>query len=111
MTDDLKELARLYGVQTAYDDAMGQHREAAPEPLLAILAALDAQVEGMADVPEALRARRAELAAELLPPVLVAWEGALAIDLRLDGGDGGSIACHVDLEDGGRKAWLFEPAA
>ena len=44
-------------------------------------------------------------------PVLVAWEGGLALDLRLDGGDGGSIACHVDLEDGGRKAWLFEPAA
>jgi 4-alpha-glucanotransferase len=110
--DDLRELARLYGVQIAYQDAMGQHREASPESLLAVLAALDAPVEGMGDVLEALLARREELAASLLEPVVVAWEGGpLALDLRLGSEDGSSIACHVDLEDGGRRAWVFDPAA
>ena len=109
---DLQELARLYGVQTAYHDALGQHREATPESLLAILAALDAPVFGMADVEEALRERRAELDARLLEPVAVAWEGGpLELDLRLGREDGTSLALHVDLEDGGRRGWSFEPAA
>ncbi len=109
---DLQELARLYGVQTAYHDALGQHREATPESLLAILAALDAPVVGRADVEEALRERRAELDSRLLEPVAVAWEGGpLELDLRLGREDGTSLALHVDLEDGGRRGWSFEPAA
>ncbi|HEV7515004.1 MAG TPA: 4-alpha-glucanotransferase, partial [Thermoanaerobaculia bacterium] len=110
--NDLQELAHLYGIETAYQDAMGQRREAAPEALLAILAALDAPVEGMVDVGEALGARREEFAERLLEPVVVAWEGGpLALDLRLGREDGSSLACHVDLEDGGRRGWAFEPAA
>jgi 4-alpha-glucanotransferase len=110
--DDLKELAGLYGVQTAYHDALGQYREATPESLLAILAALDAPVEGSADVAEALKERRAELGSQLIEPVVVAWEGGpLELDLRLGPADGSSLACHVDLEDGGRRGWSFEPGA
>jgi 4-alpha-glucanotransferase len=110
--NDVRELARLYGVETAYQDAMGQHREASPESLLGVLAALDVPVDGMAEVDEALRARREELSERLLEPVAVAWGGGPpAFDLRLGREDGSSIACHIDLEDGGRRAWVFEPAA
>jgi 4-alpha-glucanotransferase len=110
--DDLKELAGLHGVQTAYHDALGQYREATAESLLAILGALDVPVEGMADVAEALGERRAELAGRLIEPVVVAWEGGpLEVDLPLGREDGSSLACHVDLEDGGRRGWSFEPAA
>jgi len=112
LEDDLKELAGLYGVQTAYHDALGQYREATPEALFAILAALDAPVEGMAEVPEALAARREELRSRLLEPVVVAWDGGpLEVALRLGPEEGGALSCHVDLEDGGRRAWTFEPAA
>ncbi|HTQ79520.1 MAG TPA: 4-alpha-glucanotransferase, partial [Thermoanaerobaculia bacterium] len=109
LQDDLQQLAHLYGVQTSYHDALGQYREAGPEALLAILAALDAPLErGMADVGEALRARREELDQRLLEPALVAWEGGpLELPLRLTGADGGSLSLHVDLEDGGRRGWSF----
>ena len=55
--EDLLTLARLYGVQTSYHDAMGHHVEASPESLLGALRALQAPVEGIEDVPEALRER------------------------------------------------------
>ncbi len=104
-TQDLETLARLHGVQTAYHDAMGNFVQARPEALLAALAALGAEVEGMADVPGALEARREELAERLIEPVVVAWDGqAPRIELR--NGDGrGSVACHLDLESGERRGW------
>ena len=101
LEDELKELAGLYGVQTAYHDALGRYREATPEALLAILAALDGQVERLDEVPEALAARREELLRRLLEPVLVAWDGGpLEIGFRLGPEDGGPLSCHLDLEDG-----------
>lgn len=106
--DDLKELARLYGVQTAYTDAMGKHVEARPEPLLATLRSLGAPIEGAGDVAEALRSRREEAAERMLEPVVVAWDGhARDLDVRLRGGNG-SLACHLDLENGERRGWVLD---
>jgi 4-alpha-glucanotransferase len=70
--EDLATLAHLYGVQTSYHDAMGNYVEAEPDSLLAVLRALQAPVEGMADVPEALRERREELDRRAVEPVTVA---------------------------------------
>jgi 4-alpha-glucanotransferase len=106
----LQELATLYGVQPSYYDAFGRHVEAAPESLLPVLSALAEPCEEMADVPEALRERRAELESRLIEPVLVAWDGRLTeIALRLPAG-GGSLACHLDLEGGERRAWTYDLA-
>lgn len=105
--DDLRTLAHLHGVQTSYWDAMGRHVEASPESLLAVLAALEAPVERPADVPEALAARRSELADRLVEPVVVAWDGhAPEIELRTRGG--GSAGLHLDLEGGERRGWMVE---
>ena len=112
MNEDLKTLAQLYGVQTSYQDAMGNHVEAGPESLLGVLRALEAEVESLADIPEALRARRSELAARVLEPVVVAWDGhAREIELRLGdrpGNGRGSLACHLDLEGGERRGWVLD---
>lgn len=106
--EDLATLAHLHGVQTSYQDAMGNHVEAGPESLLAVLRSLQAPVEGMADVPEALRERREELDRRVVEPVTVAWDGhAPSIDLRPAHG-GGSIAYHLDLEGGERRAWMAD---
>ncbi|HEX5720049.1 MAG TPA: 4-alpha-glucanotransferase [Thermoanaerobaculia bacterium] len=108
MLDDLRELARLYGVETSYNDAMGRHVEAGPESLLAVLRALGAPLESMDDVPEALDERRRELAERVIEPVLVAWDGrAPTIVLRF-GSDSGRITCRFDLEGGERWAWEKE---
>ena len=124
---DLRELAALYGVQASYHDIGGRLVEAAPESLLAVVSALAGPLDGMGEVAEALAARRAELDTRLIEPVLVAWDGLLAeVSLRLPAGgagdigggggggrgDGGaadgsgsrSVACHLDLESGERRA-------
>ena len=106
--EDLKSLAGLYDVQTAYTDATGRHVEAGAEALLAILRSLGAAVDGPADVAEALRARRDELAGRTLEPVVVAWDGrARDLDVRLRGASG-TLACHLDLENGERRGWMLD---
>jgi 4-alpha-glucanotransferase len=110
----LLELAMLYGVQPAYVDMLGRRVEASEESLLAAASALVGPFEGMDDVAEALASRHAELAAQLIEPVLVAWNGRLAeIELRLPAaaganGGGGALACHLDLENGERRAWTYD---
>ena len=126
---DLRELALLYGVQPAYYDMYGHHVEASPESLLAAASALAGPFEGMDDVAEALAARRDELETRLIEPGLVAWDGRLTeIELRCppapgnagggaigsgggsigDGGHVGAVACHLDLENGERRAWTYD---
>jgi 4-alpha-glucanotransferase len=102
--DDLNELARLHGVQLSYRDAWGRLVEPEPESLLGVLRALEAPLEGMGDVPEALEARREELANRLIEPVVVAWDGHVpAIPVRF--GRSGPLFCHLDLEGAERRAW------
>ncbi|HET9210822.1 MAG TPA: 4-alpha-glucanotransferase [Thermoanaerobaculia bacterium] len=106
--EDLATLAHLYGVQTSYHDAMGRYVEAGPDSLLAVLRSLQAPVEGMADVPEALRERREEADRRAVEPVTVAWDGAApSIELRPFNGSG-SVACHLDLESGERRAQVAD---
>lgn len=106
--EDLLTLARLYGVQSSYHDALGKFVEAGPESLLAALRALQAPVDGMEDVPAALRERREELAGQLLEPVFVAWDGhPPAIELRPGAGDG-SLAYHLDLQGGERRGQILD---
>jgi len=105
---DLLTLARLHGVQTSYHDAMGRYMEASPESLLATLRALQVPLDGMGEVAGALRERRAELAGQLIAPVIVAWDGhAPAIELRPAAG-GGSLAYHLDLEGGERRGQIMD---
>lgn len=109
--DDLLTLARLYGVQTSYTAAMGGRVEARPESLLGVLQALGAPVESGADATEALRARQEELAERVLEPVAVAWDGhARDLEIRLRGAQG-SLACHLDLENGERRGWVLDVEA
>src|SRR6185295_8454854 len=96
------------GVQTSYQDALGNHVEASVESLLGILRALQAPVDGLGDVASALKERREELAGQFLSPVVVAWDGhAPAIELHPRAG-GGSIAYHLDLEGGERRGQIMD---
>ncbi|MEX0761617.1 MAG: 4-alpha-glucanotransferase [Dehalococcoidia bacterium] len=98
----LRELARMHGVQTAYDDATGLRKTSPAESVLATLKALGAQVEGPADVEPAVRARRLELAGQFLEPVVVVWAGnALQFELRVPAETAeASIHARIELEDG-----------
>ncbi|MEA2724844.1 MAG: 4-alpha-glucanotransferase [Gemmatimonadales bacterium] len=73
----LRSLARALGVHTRYVNGLGKRVTVAPETLVRVCAALGASVERPSDAAGALRAHRETTSAGLLPPVLVAWDGAL----------------------------------
>jgi len=73
----LRALARAMGVRTQYTDGLGKRITVAPEVLLRVCAAAGAPVTRHVDAADALRARRAAAKAELVSPVLVAWDGVL----------------------------------
>src|SRR5205814_906982 len=91
---ELRELARLYGIQLTYDDAAGKRRTASRESLEAALRAL--LPEG-ARLDKALGRRRAELDARAVEPVTVSWGAAKPrVALR----NVGRADYQLTLEDG-----------
>src|SRR3989442_8108126 len=74
---ELRQLARLYKIQTSYLDMTKQRRDADPEALVLVLRAMGAGVEKFDDVPEALARRKDELRKRKVEPVMVAWDGKL----------------------------------
>ena len=75
----LEELARARGVQFEYYDALGQHRRAPTDSLLAVLRALGEPVERPEDAADALK-RPVERA-----NVAVLWDGAGEVALPGEG--------------------------
>jgi 4-alpha-glucanotransferase len=110
-TRGITELARLFNVATSYEGMDGKRRRADPDVLFATLRALGAELGGRHDARHALAARRAELDALGIQPVIVAWDGALphvrvrlahgeseraAIEIRLDSGEQITHGCRAD---------------
>lgn len=104
--DQLQNLARLYNLQTAYIDGLGQMRQAPPESILSALKSLGAPVVSLDDVPGALRARHQALWQRAIEPVAVAWqEQPLKLKLRLPRRLAqASVTGEIILEDGERLA-------
>jgi 4-alpha-glucanotransferase len=73
----LWRLARELGVSTRYTDGLKQEITVSADTLVRVCRALGADTRGPGDAAEALRAMRAAKAARLVPPVIVAWNGAL----------------------------------
>ncbi|NNG17510.1 MAG: hypothetical protein HKM89_13625, partial [Gemmatimonadales bacterium] len=73
----LRSLAQAMGVHVRYTDGLGRPVVVAPETLLPVCAALGAPVARPGDAADALRAHQEDEKSGRLPPVLVAWDGAL----------------------------------
>jgi 4-alpha-glucanotransferase len=102
----LRQLARLYGVQTAYYDIDDRRQQAPVEALLAMLRALGAPIDSLRDVPQALRERRQALWRRPLEPVIVAWDGGPAsLEVRLPQSLDSPLIGHLALEDGNRQRY------
>ena len=103
----LHKLARLYGIQTVYYDVHRHRQPASTESLLALLRCLGAPIASLEDVASAWRERRQDLWQRLLEPVTVARDDKPAIvPLRLPSAiDGGTLNCHLKLEDGQQHDW------
>lgn len=98
----LRQLARAYGIQTAYYDVYKRRREASSEALLAVLKAFGAPVSTLGDLPRAWRERRLYMWQRLLEPVAVAWDGKpLSVELRLPAHKANArVAGNLTLESG-----------
>ena len=100
--NQLRCLARLYGVQPSYYDMLGRLNEPPPEALVAVLRMLGAAVEKMSDLGDALRARRQFLLQQITDPVIVLWDGqpadlVLRVPQRLAQAP---VHCATELESG-----------
>ena len=98
----LRQLAALYGVQTAYYDTMHRLQQTELDTLLVTLRLLGSQVATYDDVPAALRARRQALWQRGVEPVVVAWDTQPArLTLRLPASRAtGVLAWHLQTEAG-----------
>jgi len=109
----LHQLARLYGVQTAYYDVFHRRQQASSESILAILRSLGAPIVTFQDIPSAYRERRQALWQRMLEPVIVARDGQPPpIKIRLPLGDAGAaVNCHLKLETGEERKYEWRDGA
>lgn len=105
----LHQLARLYGVQTAYYDVSHHRQGASIEALLSVLQSLGAPVATLQDVPSAWRERRQAQWQRMLEPVAVAWDGGPPIiHIRLPSATAeANLIGHLTLETGEQRSWKW----
>ncbi len=110
--EELRELARSYGIQVEYVDTSGGIRPAATSSLLAVLRALGADLAGPDDAKRALRERRLALWRRRVEPVLLAWDGGpTTVEVRFPAHRASAhrasalVDCRLLLDDGRDHAW------
>jgi len=105
--EDLRELARSYGVQVEYHDTSGTIRAASEASLLAVLRALGAGLSGVGEARQARRERRLDEWRRKVEPVVVAWDGGPStVDLRLQAHRGSAtLRCRMVLATGEEHVW------
>lgn len=82
--DHLLALAQRFGIETSYYTIWGEKHTASPDALLAVLRALGAQVDSVADAREALERRRWDEWSRPVDPVQAVWGGGPAlVEVRL----------------------------
>jgi 4-alpha-glucanotransferase len=98
----LRQLARLYGVQTAYTDMFQRRKQATPEALLHGLRSLGAALRSVDDVPSELRERQRAHWNRVVEPTVAVWDGGpTEMELRLPADKArGSLHCELKLESG-----------
>jgi alpha-1,4-glucan:alpha-1,4-glucan 6-glycosyltransferase len=94
----LADLEQLVGVASTTTDYDGREHTATTETRCAILRAMGHDVASPADAPTALIVERRRREAQVVPTVLVAWEGAMDSPLGCPDGLGWTITAF-DLND------------
>lgn len=107
--NQLRRLAKYYGVQTSYYDVKGQRREAAREALKAVLIALGAPLVSFNDLPAAIREQKLAEWQRLVEPVAVAWNGVpVEIELRVRADQQGALQGLIELETGETRTFTYQ---
>ena len=108
--EDLRELARSFGVQVEYVDTSGAIKAAEPESLLAVLRALGAEISGVDQAGQRLRARRLAAWRRRVEPVVVIWVGESAVvPIRLQAHRAAaSLDCRMVQASGEENRWTTQ---
>ncbi|MBX3249185.1 MAG: 4-alpha-glucanotransferase [Myxococcales bacterium] len=92
--DALQQLARARGLETEYHDALGRHRRASTDSILAVLRALGEPIEHADEARELLRAERRAASVHVL------WDGAASLEVAA--ADGAEIVLEGVSDEGER---------
>ncbi len=106
---NLFQLARLYNIQTAYQDITGRRRQASVDSLLVMLQGLGAPVASLSDVSSALRERKQNLVRRIIDTVAVAWDGKPPpLNVRLPSNlSEVTLFCELETEKGDITSWKY----
>lgn len=99
-SEQLRELARAYGIATHYDDFDGTRQDVAASTLRSVLAAMDVLADTNSQIAAALAAAEAAPWRRTLPPctsLRAGRESQVAVHVP----DGSALRVRVELEDGG----------
>lgn len=96
----LRELASAAGLDTAYTSWRGEPAVSSDEAVLAALAALGHELRGPQDAPAALAAIERERWREIVPPVVIGWDGALSVPFSVPAEADGTWEIEVLTEAG-----------
>lgn len=98
----LRDLARAAGIDFEYDDWRGRHTSASAESVRQALQAL-APALGVdnIDAPDALRQIERAQWSQVVPDVVLAWDGMLRLPFRVQADKDGDWECEVTTEEGG----------
>jgi len=108
----LHELAALSGLLVEYEDWQHVRREASDEALVAVLHALDVDIDSPADAADTLRVERRRIWSCLVEPCAVAWDGvAPLLELRVEGRRRGRYSVALQLESGETREYRGRLAA
>ncbi len=110
----LRELARAAGIDADYLSWRGELTAASDDAIWQALHALAPDLGIDVAAPDALARLEARRWAELVPPVVVAWDGELTVPLRVRADVDGGWELDVTLESGGQhtaRGTLFELSA
>lgn len=103
----LRQLAKQYGLETAYYDTKGQLQQAETHSLLAVLRCLGVVIESPEDVVNGLRELEFRRWDRLLEPVSAFFAGEMPVlTVRLRDKQAEDTAfCQLELESGEVKRW------
>ncbi|HUS31653.1 MAG TPA: 4-alpha-glucanotransferase [Kofleriaceae bacterium] len=101
MAVDLRDLARAAGFDPEYTSWRGERVASSEETLRMALATIAPHLGVDIERDDAIRAIENERWKEMVPPVVLAWDGRLALPFHVPAEFDDDWECEVTLEDGG----------
>lgn len=96
----LRDLASAAGLDTTYTDWRGKPAASSDEAVLLALRALGIELKSPHEAPAALHAFEREKWREIVPPVVIGWDGALVVPFAVRADTDGDWTVEVTTESG-----------